>query len=254
MYWQLLYSATDAKLNDKCFSFLDVGRYGVSTREQVPHMTQGHLMASNAGHAGSTAPTPMTEHELKKLERETVVKLAEVLPVWYQALGPGLDPVFAGLGLLLKAVDEVAVATERSNAPELEIRAAAVRTLASNLAVPKLRNGRAQQAARLKALGGKQKAQSEMAYEAKTVRLIVEDFPAWYDEVGFSGFLGSLLEVVKVFGEVFHGYLDDESVERDKVFFLTAFEIRRRLNKIPENVLGALEMLAQIETGVKAAA
>lgn len=216
-------------------------------------MTQGHLMAKKTGHTGSTAQTPMTEHELQKFERETVVKLAEVLPVWYQALGPGLDPVFAGLGLLLKAVDEVAVATERANASELEIRAAAARTLASRLAVPKLQKGRAQQAVRLKALGGKQKAQSEMSYEAKTVRLIAEDFPAWYDEVGFSGFLGSLLEVVKAFEEIFHGYLADETVERDKVFFLSAFELRRRLNKIPENVLGALELLAKVHAEEEAA-
>lgn len=211
-------------------------------------------MTKKASDTRTLAQCDLTEQELSKLERETVAKLAEVLPVWYQALGPGLDPVYAGVGLLLKAVDEVAVATERSNASALEIRAATVRTLASNLAVPKLRNGRAEQAARLKALGGKQKAQSEMAYEGKTIRLISEDFPAWYDEAGFSGFLGSLLELVTVFGEIFHGYLDDESVERDKVFFLSAFELRRRFNKIPENVLGALEMLAQIEPGVKAAA
>ena len=195
-----------------------------------------------------------TEQELLSFERETVVKLAEVLPVWHQQLGPGLDQVFAGLGLLLKAIDEVAGNMERSKAPDLEIRSAAVRTLASNLAVPKLQNARAQQAIRLKMLGGKKKAQSEMAYEAKTIRLIAEDFPAWYDEVGFSGFLGSLLELVKVFRDVFHGYLDDESVERDKVFFLTAFEIRRRLNKIPEEVLGALEYLGKLETDEKVAA
>jgi uncharacterized protein (DUF934 family) len=36
-------------------------------------------------------------------------------------------------------------------------------------------------------LAGRVKAQSEMAYEAKTIKLIAEDFPAWYDEVGFSG-------------------------------------------------------------------
>lgn len=187
----------------------------------------------------------ITEQELSKLERDTVVKLSEVLPVWLQKLGPGLDQVFAGLALLLKAVDEVARDMERSNAPDLEIRAAAVRTLVSNLAVPKLHQASAQKAVRLKMLGGKKKAQSEMDYEARTIRLIASDFPAWYDEVGFSGFLGSLLELVKVFGEIFHGYLDDASVERDKVFFLTAFEMRRRFNKLPEGVLGALKLLAR---------
>jgi hypothetical protein len=211
------------------------------------------MMTKKTSNTRILAQRDFTEQELSRLERETIVKLAEVLPVWYQQLGPGLDPVFAGLGLLLQAVDKEAGDMERSNASELEVRAAAVRTLASGLAVPKLQKGRAQQAVRLKALGGKQKAQSEMDYEAKTIRLIAEDFPAWYDEVGFSGFLNSLLEVVKVFGEVFHGYLDDESVERDKVFFLTAFEMRRRLDKIPAEVMGALEYLGKLEAEKAAA-
>jgi hypothetical protein len=226
-------------------SAIDVGRL-------APNL-KGNIMTKKTSNTRTLAQRDFTEQELLTLERETVVKLAEVLPVWYQQLGPGLDPVFAGLGMLLKAVDEVAGDVERSGATELEVRAVAVRTLASGLAVPKLQKGRVQQAARLKALGGKQKAQSEMAYEAKTIRLIVEDFPAWYDEVGFSGFLASLLEVVKVFADVFHGYLDDESVERDKVFFLTAFEMRRRLNKIPAEVMGAIEHLGKLEAEMVAA-
>ena len=187
---------------------------------------------------------PLNEEELVKLEREVVTKLAAVLPVWSQALGPGLDMVFGGLGLVVKEIDSVATELEAAKATEFELRVATLRVLDAMLAVPALPNFRKNNATRTRVLGGKKNAQTQTLYDTHTVELIAEDFLTWYDEVGLGGFVGSLHQLVKLFTEVFHGYLDDESVERKTVFFLTAFEMRNRLGKVPPEVLGALEMLA----------
>lgn len=186
----------------------------------------------------------LTDEQLEELERQTVARLAEVLPSWSQQLGPGLDMVFGGLGLIVKEIDSVATELEAAKATEFELRVATLRVLDAMLAAPALPNFRKHNATRIRVLGGKKNAQTQTLYDTRTVELIAEDFLAWYDEVGLGGFVGSLHELVKLFTEVFHGYLDDESVERKTVFFMTAFEMRNRLGKVPPEVLGALEMLA----------
>lgn len=189
----------------------------------------------------------LTEEQVSKFERETVLKLIEVLPVWHQQLGPGLDMVCVGLANLVAAADKAAEAATNTNATEREIRWTCTQSIAANLAVPKLAKQRVQRAARIRALGGQKKAASELAYEAHSLSLIAADFIDWYDEVGIGGLLRSILELVKVYGEIFHGHLDDPSLERDKVFFVSAFELRQRFDKVPKEMLEALEMLAKTQ-------
>jgi len=203
--------------------------------------------ASNNESFTTTSCSHVAQQELVKLERETVAKLSKALLEWHQQFGPGLDAVFTGLGLMLLEVDKAAGAVESANGSDLEVHTAAVMAMSANLGKPNIPSMRNHQASRIRAMGGKRKAKPTMDYEANTISLIAGDFPAWYDEVGFSGFLASLFQLYKMFDEVFHGYLDDESLEAASVFFLTAFEMRRRLHKIPMELLGAIEMLDKID-------
>ena len=195
-----------------------------------------------------------TEVQLTELERDAVRKLAQALPVWHQQLGPGLDYVFAGLTALAVAADCAAAAAEATRASMLEVRAAGTNAILEHLAVPKFEQARRQRSARVRCLGGAKKTALQMAYENKTLTLLTQDFEAWYNEAGLGGFIGSLVELTDVYGEIFHTNMDDESLGRDKVFFLSAFELRHRFGKVPQEMLEAIELVGKAHAREAAAA
>jgi hypothetical protein len=161
----------------------------------------------------------LTEAQLTELERNAVRKLKQALSVWHQHLGPGMDGVFAGLGQLITAADRAAAKAQTSSGSMLKSREAAANEMLNHLAVPKFEGAHRQRAARVRILGGHKKTALEMAYEARTLTLLTDDFDAWYDEVGLGGFLASLIELCNVYGEIFHEYMEDESLATEKVSF-----------------------------------
>lgn len=92
------------------------------------------------------------------------------------------------------------------------------------------------------------------AYDAKTIALISEDFPAWYAEAGLWGFVRSLLQLVQVAENIFTEVTEDPEIPKEKVLFMVAFEVRRRFGKVDDELLGALELLANEHKGSLAAA
>ncbi len=203
---------------------------------------------NNSKNVKSTRPSnALTEAQLTELERDAVRELAQALPVWHQQLGPGMDGVFAGLGQLIIAADRAAAKAQKTSGSMLQSRAAAAKAMVNHLAVPKFDGALRQRAARVRVLGGHKKTALEMAYEARTLTLLTDDFDAWYDEVGLGGFLASLIELCNVYGDIFHEYMDDETLATEKVFFLSAFELRRRFGKIPQEMLQAIEFVGGFE-------
>jgi len=205
--------------------------------------------AANNATFNATAPT---DAELVKLERETIAKFIEVLPVWSQQLGPGLDVTFASVALLVKGIDNVATELEQAGASEVQIRAAALQVFAAGLAIPRIQRARVQKTRRTKELG-RDSAKSQTAYDTHTIELVAEDFMSWYDDGGMPSFLSNLAGLVHGFGILFHEFFDDPSHSLSDTFFLSAFELRRRLDKVPPEVLGAIEMLGKLEAKKKAA-
>lgn len=188
----------------------------------------------------------MTEDELVKFERETITKLAEVLPVWAQQLGPGLDMTFAGLGLALQAIDKLSCQLEAAGASDSQQRGCAITTLALSLAIPRLPEMRKQKAVRMKQID-KESAKLLIGYESRSVELVSQDFMTWYDEGGLPGFLSSLAGMVHGFGVMFEQLLDDPTKGLHDTLFLSAFNLRMSLDKVPAEMLGAIEMLGNMD-------
>jgi len=204
------------------------------------------MSKKNAANNATFNATVPTDAELVKLERETIAKFIEVLPVWSQQLGPGLDVTFASVALLVKAIDNVATELEQAGATEAQVRAAALQIFAVGLAIPQLQSARVQKTRRTKELG-RDKAKSQTAYDIRTIELVAQDFMGWYEDGGMPSFLSNLAGLVDGFSTLFHEFFDDPSHSLNDTFFLSAFELRRRLDKVPPEVLGAIEMLGDMK-------
>ncbi len=83
------------------------------------------------------------------------------------------------------------------------------------------------------------------SYERRTVTLIAADIPAWYTKAGLWGVLPSLYETCERVREVFNEIADDSTVPEEKKLFVAAFEARRRLGKVSDAELNAVELVAK---------
>lgn len=80
-------------------------------------------------------------------------------------------------------------------------------------------------------------------YLLRTVKLLADEFPSWLKEVGLGGFFSSLVQLEKVYAEVFEAAIYEPKVERSSVEFLTAFELRAHFG-LAERELEALKYLS----------
>ncbi|MDO9252937.1 MAG: hypothetical protein Q8S71_10905 [Hydrogenophaga sp.] len=190
-----------------------------------------------------------TEEELKSNELHFIADLQAAMQRWYAEAGPGVDVVWYGISLVVKAADEVAarLGTEDEKDPICRLEALQAMREALNIKWPK--TIATQRTKRERLLRRDSDPKLSRAYEAKTIILIAADFPAWHAEVGIWGFVRSLLQLVKVGERVFDETLEDASTPKEKVLFLVAFELRRRLGKVDDNLLGALELLGAEQAG-----
>lgn len=197
---------------------------------------------------------PATEEELKVRELEFITELQAAMQRWCAEAGPGIDMVAFGTYNVIKAADEVAARLGSDDETEMGCRWEALQAMRAALAVKWPKEVAAQRTKRERLLRRGELPDLGRSYDAKTIALISEDFPAWYTEVGFWGFVRSLLQLVQVIEEAFNETMEDTSIPKEKAFFLVAFEVRRRFGKVGDELLGALEFLGNELKGAEAAA
>lgn len=197
---------------------------------------------------------PATEEELKVRELEFITDLQAAMQRWYAEAGPGIDVVWYGIFKVIQAADEVAARLGGDDESEMGCRWEALKAMQAALAIKWTKETAAQRTKRERLLRRGESPKLARAYDAKTIALVAEDFPAWYAEAGLWGFVRSLLQLVQVAENVFTEVTEDPEIPKEKVLFMVAFEVRRRFGKVDSNLLGALELLAKEHKGSLAAA
>lgn len=181
-------------------------------------------------------------NDLEQRELGALIRLGQALPMWQKDLGPGLDASFSAVMMLIREIDAAAAKAEAAGQSPEAVRTALVEALEARLAagpeiLPRVKTEKAARRAKL----GAAKAASLMSYELKTLELMVAEFPAWYAEVGVGGFFNSLRLILKIFDENFQAAAAD-GADFGAVLFTPAFEIRRSLGKVSEELLEAIEL------------
>ena len=181
-------------------------------------------------------------NDLQQRELGAIVRLGDALLTWQKDLGPGLDAGFSAVFMLIREIDEAAAKAEAAGLGLEAVRTALVDALEARLAAgpefpPRVKTDKAARLAKL----GADSALSQMSYDLKTLELVVAEFPAWYAEVGIGGFFNSLRLILKIFDENFQAAAAD-GADFGAVLFTPAFEIRRSMGKVPEELLEAIEL------------
>jgi len=181
-------------------------------------------------------------NDLEQRELGALIRLGQALPMWQKDLGPGLDASFSAVMMLIREVDEAASKAEAAGQGLDAVRESLLEALEARLtAGPEVpARVKAEKAARIVKLGP-DKAASLMSYELRTLELMVAEFPAWYAEVGIGGFFNSLRLILKIFDENFQAAAAD-GADFGAVLFTPAFEIRRSMGKVSEELLEAIEL------------
>lgn len=202
----------------------------------------------------ASVSAPSSEEELKASELQFITDLQAAMQRWYAEAGPGIDVVAFGIYQVIKAADEVAARLGNGDEAEMGCRWEALHATRAALAVKWPKEVAAQRTKRERLLRKGELPDLGRSYDAKTIALISADFPAWYAEVGFWGFVRSLLQLVQVIEQVFDETVEDASIPKEKALFMVAFEVRRRFGKVDDELLGALEFLGNELKGAEAAA
>lgn len=181
--------------------------------------------------------------ELEQQELRAITRLGDALPVWQKQMGPGLDAVFSAVKSLIRELDVAAAAADRAGRGINGERAALVGALESRLAAgPEILPGVAKQKKIRLAELGPDAAELQLAYDVKTLELMAADFPAWYAEAGSGGFFKSLNFIIEVFADNFEEMCDKEDAQMGQILFVPAFELRRNLGKVSEELLEAIKL------------
>lgn len=203
---------------------------------------QGVAMARVAKFSASVS-APSTEEELKASELHFISDLQAAMQRWYAEAGPGIDVVWYGIFKVIQAADEVAARLGGDDETEMGCRWEALKAMRGALAIKWTKETAAQRTKRERLLRRGESPKLARAYDAKTIALVAEDFPAWYAEAGLWGFVRSLLQFVQVAENIFTEVTEDPEIPKEKVLFMVAFEVRRRFGKVDSNLLGALKLL-----------
>ena len=181
--------------------------------------------------------------DLQQRELGAITRLGNALPVWQKQMGPGLDAVFSAVKSLIYELDSAAAAADRAGHGDDGERAALVGALESRLAAgPEIAPGVAKQKKVRLAEMGPDDSASQISYDVKTLELMTADFPAWYADVGVGGFFKSLNFIIEVFADCFEEMCEKEDAQMGAILFVPAFELRRHLGKVPEELIEAIEL------------
>lgn len=201
---------------------------------------------SQKTNAGAATPSgmPATQEAMATAERAFLNELVQLMPAWYDCAGPGVDVAFYGVEQLVTAADKAAVAfDDDEDDTAIPARWAALEAMRGALPIawPQTITRRRELRKEMLKHAGDTDGTS---YERRTVTLIAADILTWYTKAGLWGVLPSLYETCERVREVFNEIADDSTVPEEKKFFVAAFEARRRLGKVSDAELQALETLS----------
>lgn len=194
--------------------------------------------ASSKSIAASAAP--QTEEAMRAEELAFMEELKAAALVWYRVTCPGIDGVALGFEQVAYAADKAAAPYGDASETFIPARWDAVIAMRGALRLVQTLRMRKIQASRRKVLGPKH---DDFDYELHTVELISELLDERFTEGGLWNFVRQLIEAAETMHQTTQLRLKDETVEREKRLFFSAFETRQRLGLVPPELIEALEFL-----------
>jgi len=183
-------------------------------------------------------------------EREVVARLVKSWKTWQQVAPMGIDYGIVQLRKLVVGVDRHCALPKVAALPKAGQVAEGVAEMNRLLSLPPFHVAdlRRTQALRRKSCKGKDAARLSADYHTKTVQMLADDFPAWLEEVELGGFLASVHELTKVCVELTQQAQDGTGTISGKLFRVSFF-LREKFQKVPAELLGALEFLGKHKLG-----